>query len=107
VSLRDLTEIEIAILRALDHVGWCADLWFPIVQRDMMNFGVSATEEEIHSSFLRLLRDGLIREVRAETKSGQPDVVASSWEPDPDALAELQRRERARWQEIRNTGPGE
>jgi len=39
---------ESEILVAINQVGWYAYLWFPVVERESMNFGSEASDEEVH-----------------------------------------------------------
>ena len=39
------------ILVTIDHVGWYAYLWFPVVYREVLNFGSNAPDEEIYIAF--------------------------------------------------------
>ena len=73
--MRELSELESAVLVSLDRVGWYAYLWFPYVQRDMLNFGVDVTDEEVHAAFMRLVQEGFIREVLPEIEPGKPDLA--------------------------------
>ena len=40
-----LSVLESGILVAIDHVGWYAYLWFPVVYREVLNFGSDASDE--------------------------------------------------------------
>ena len=55
-----LSLLEAQIIRAVDHVGWFAYLWFPKVQRELMNFGSDEAEERVHSALVGLSRRGLL-----------------------------------------------
>ncbi|HKR86032.1 MAG TPA: hypothetical protein VJS37_17865 [Terriglobales bacterium] len=48
--------LEGDVLAAIDHVGWYAYLWFPIVQRDVLHFGSEDPDEEVHAAFASLIR---------------------------------------------------
>jgi hypothetical protein len=56
----DISYLESLILLAIDHLGWYAYLWFPIVHREDLNFGSHAPDFEIHRAFLRLVRKGAL-----------------------------------------------
>ena len=65
----DLTVLEAQILVTIDHIGWYAYLWFPIVYREVLNFGSDAPEEEVHAAFASLIRKGAL--VVTQTKCGE------------------------------------
>ena len=45
---------------AIAHVGWYAHLWFPIVQREVLNFGSENPDQEVHAAFASLIRKGAL-----------------------------------------------
>jgi len=47
-------------LVTIDHVGWYSYLWFPIVQREVLNFGSDEPDEEVHAAFASLIRKGAL-----------------------------------------------
>jgi hypothetical protein len=49
-----LSELEAEVLEAINHPGWHAYLWFPIVYRQILNLGSKASDEEIHAAFASL-----------------------------------------------------
>ena len=55
-----LSVLEAQILVAIDHAGWYAYLWFPIVYREVLNFGSDAPDKEIHAAFASLIRKGAL-----------------------------------------------
>jgi len=64
--------VEADILVAIDHVGWYAYLWFPVVEREILNLGTRASDEEVHAAFVSLIRKGAL--LVSQGKSGDvPD----------------------------------
>ncbi len=53
--------VEAAILEAIDHVGWYAYLWFPVVYREVLNFPLEAPDEQVHAAFGSLIRKGALQ----------------------------------------------
>jgi len=76
----ELSVLEAQILVAIDHVGWYAYLWFPIVYRDVMNFGSDATDEQVHAAFANLIRKSAL--VVLQEKCGE----IPEWTLAPGAL---------------------
>jgi len=56
----ELSVLEAQILVTIDHVGWYAYLWFPIVYREVMDFGSDAADEQVHAAFASLIRKGAL-----------------------------------------------
>jgi hypothetical protein len=56
-----LSVLESRILVAIDHVGWHSYLWFPTVQREVLNFGSDEPDEEVHAAFASLIRKGALQ----------------------------------------------
>lgn len=52
----DLSVLESEILVTIDHIGWHAYLWFPVVYREVLNFGSDASDEQVHAAFGSLVR---------------------------------------------------
>jgi hypothetical protein len=75
-----LSVLEADILVAIDHVGWYAYLWFPIVQREVMNFGSEEPDEEVHAAFASLIRKGAL-----VTTPSNPGEIPE-WIPAPGAV---------------------
>ena len=75
-----LSVLEADVLVAIDHVGWYAYLWFPIVQREVMNFGPENPDEEVHAAFASLIRKGAL--VMTHNDAGE----IPEWCPAPGAL---------------------
>ena len=82
-----LSSLEAEIVLALDHVGWHPELWFPIVQRAMLNLGTELPDEDVHRSFVGLVRRGLLKEIRPPVDATGLDLRAPEWQPTPEALA--------------------
>src|SRR5258706_7001343 len=74
-----LSALEAQILVAIDHVGWSAYLWFPIVYREVLNFSSEVTDEEVHAAFANLIRKRAL--VKTESQCELPE-----WKPAADAL---------------------
>jgi hypothetical protein len=75
-----LSVLEADVLVAIDHVGWYAYLWFPIVQREVLNFGSDKPDEEVHAAFASLIRKGAL--VVKQEKPGE----IPHWRPATGAL---------------------
>lgn len=78
----DLSDLEAWILETIDNIGWYAYLWFPVVYREVLNFGPDAPDEEVYASFSCLIRKGALVQV-GQSKWG--DIP--QWKPVPQALA--------------------
>ena len=77
-----LSELEAWILESIDHVGWYAYLWFPIVYREVLNFGSKAPDEDVHVAFATLIRKDALQVTQG--KCG--DIP--EWKPASAALKE-------------------
>ncbi len=66
MSLEDLSDTEIEVLKAVDHVGWYGQLWFPGVFRDALDFPDGPDDEEIHRALNALIRSGYLEVWRIE-----------------------------------------
>lgn len=51
-----LSVLESAILVTIANIGWYAYLWFPLVYREVLNFGSNASDQEVHAAFGSLIR---------------------------------------------------
>ena len=51
-----LSMLETEICRTIEHIGWHAHLWFPIVDRHALKFFYDATDPEIHTAIVGLIR---------------------------------------------------
>ena len=92
----ELNELEAHIVRSIDHVGWYACLWFPVVARGALNFGSDEREEDVHAAIVSLIeRGGLV--LKQETLDDNP----SGWYPEPGILDAAERKVR----EIRSRLP--
>jgi hypothetical protein len=47
--------LETEIIRAAQAVSWYAGLWFPVVQRQLLNIHVDATDEQLHAAVVSLI----------------------------------------------------
>jgi hypothetical protein len=56
----DLSVLEAEISVTIDNIGWFAYLWFPIVHREVLNFGSDAPDEQVHAGFGSLIRKGAL-----------------------------------------------
>jgi hypothetical protein len=54
----DVTYLESLILLKIDHEAWFAYLWFPFVERELLDFGSHAPDDEIQRAILNLMRKG-------------------------------------------------
>jgi hypothetical protein len=80
-----LTELEAHILQSIDHVGWYAYLWFPVVARESLNFGSAEREENVHAAIL-----GLIQKGELVAAGEEPDDLPQ-WSPAPGILVAAAR----------------
>jgi hypothetical protein len=76
----ELSVLEAEILVAIDNVGWYAYLWFPIVYREVLNFGSVAPDEQVHAAFASLIRKGALM-VTPQKRADIPE-----WKLAPGAL---------------------
>jgi hypothetical protein len=77
-----LSVLESEILVTIDNTGWYAYLWFPVVYREVLNFGSDSSDEQVHIAFGSLIRKGAL--VIGEGKCGE----VPQWELASGALAE-------------------
>ncbi len=77
----ELSDLEAWILETIDNIGWYAYLWFPVISRQVLNFGPRAPEDEVYAAFVDLVRKGAL--VFIQEKWG--DIP--EWRPAPSALA--------------------
>ena len=56
----DLSVLESEILVTIDNIGWYAYLWFPVVYREILNFGSNASDEQVHVAFGSLISKGAL-----------------------------------------------
>jgi len=76
----DFSVLESEILVTIDYVGWYAYLWFPIVYREVMNFGSDAPDEEVHAAFSTLVKKGAL--LMTQERCGE----IPAWNVAPGAL---------------------
>jgi hypothetical protein len=74
-----LSALESQIPVAIDHAGWYAYLWFPIVYREVLNFSSDAPDEEVRAAFGTLIRKCAL--LNSEAQCEVPD-----WKPATGAL---------------------
>lgn len=106
------------VLECFHHNEWHPSLWFPTIQRDVVNFPDGVHDQEVQSCVLDLIRSGLIQVGRwegAEFRSieeillGTIDELRSDPQTEfflrtkPEVYEEIASAERKRWLEIRNT----
>ena len=92
-----LSVLEADVLVAIEHVGWYAYLWFPIVQRDVLNFGSDDPDDEVHAAFASLIRKGLLV-LTQDSPGGVPQ-----WSPAIGAL-EIARETLSLGRDLGNRG---
>jgi hypothetical protein len=64
----ELSVLEAQILVAIDDVGGYAYLWFPIVYREVMNFGSDATDEQVHAAIRQFDTKGRVGRLAREMR---------------------------------------
>jgi len=77
-----LSVLESEILVTIDNIGWYAYLWFPVVYREVLNFGSDASDEQVHMAFGSLIRKGALVIVQENC------AEVPQWELAPGALEE-------------------
>jgi hypothetical protein len=80
-----LNELDAQILQSIDHVGWYAYLWFPVVAREMLNFGSDEREENVHAAILGLIQKGGL------VATGEETGDIPQWSPAPRILLAAER----------------
>ena len=90
----ELSVLEAQILVTIDHVGWYAYLWFPIVYREVMDFGSDAADEQVHAAFASLIRKGAL--VVTQEKWGE----IPEWKLAPGVL-EIAKDVMSLWTDLR------
>jgi hypothetical protein len=73
-----LTSIETDICQTIENLGWHAHLWFPIVDRETLQFQSSANDDEIHATIVRLIRNHVL--INANPEGWRPP----NFSPAPD-----------------------
>lgn len=76
----EVTYLESQILLAIDHQGWFAHLWFPVVEHDYLNFGSHAPDDEVHRAILNMIRKGSL--IAEHDEPGD----RPNWLPHPEAF---------------------
>src|SRR4051812_15190839 len=76
----ELSDLEAWILETIDNIGWHAYLWFPVVQREALNFAPDEADEEVYAAFVSLVRKNALEDTKKEWE-GAPE-----WKPAPGAL---------------------
>lgn len=51
----ELSGIQAEIIRAVQNISWDAQLWFPIVQRQLLGLRIAATDEQIHAAIVGMI----------------------------------------------------
>lgn len=92
-----LSVLEADVLVAIDNIGWYAYLWFPIVQREVLNFGAPESDEQVHAAFARLIRKGAL--IETATEPGD----FPQWSPAPGIL-EIARNTVSLGRDLRSRG---
>ncbi len=81
-----LSVLEANILVTIDNIGWYAYLWFPVIQREILNFGSDAPEEQVHAALVGLIRKGALVNTKANTPPAEIDLDPPMWILAPGAL---------------------
>ncbi len=71
-------------------MGWYADLWFPIVQRDALNLATDVEDELVHATLVGLVRRGLLAAVQVD--EGNLKLRVPEWRPTVEALAQAKAK---------------
>jgi hypothetical protein len=51
----ELSALEAEIIRAVQNISWDAQLWFPIVQRTLLELRTDAADEQIHAAVVTMI----------------------------------------------------
>ena len=78
------SDLEAWILETIDNIGWYAYLWFPVVHREVLNFGDDSSDEEIYAAFASLVKRNALVPSGIVKWDG---ANIPQWKPRPDALA--------------------
>jgi hypothetical protein len=81
-----LSVLEAEILVTIDNIGWYAYLWFPIIQRAILNFGSDTPEEQVHGALVGLIRKGALVDTLAKAPAKEIDLDPLQWTLAPGAL---------------------
>ena len=81
-----LLVLEAKILVTIDNIGWYAYLWFPIIQRAILNFGSDAPEEQVHAALVGSIRKGALVDTLAKAPPKEIDLDPPQWILAPGAL---------------------
>jgi hypothetical protein len=80
----ELSELEAYIVHSIDHVGWYPYVWFPVVAREMLNFGSDDREEYVYAAIVSLIERGGLAPKR---ESPRPE-----WCPAPGIVEAAERK---------------
>ena len=86
MTLEHLSGVQIEILRAIHHVGWYGQLWFPTVYRDALDFPEGPSDEQVHAAIFALIQSGLLEIWRI----GDGDAIQAI-DPNDNAVIEIQK----------------
>jgi hypothetical protein len=79
-----LSDLEAWILETVDNIGWYAYLWFPVIQREVLNFGaIDTPDEEVYAAFSGLVRKAALVQSPSVKWEG---TGGPEWRPDRRAL---------------------
>jgi len=56
----ELSALESEIVRTIRNVGWYTQLWFPIVQRELLGFDCDVADEQVHSAVVNLIHKNVL-----------------------------------------------
>jgi hypothetical protein len=76
----EVTYLESQIIIAVEALGWFSFLWFPIVDRDALNFGSKAPDDHVQRACLSLIQKDALVPIREEPGE-RPD-----WQPEQNAF---------------------
>jgi len=91
---KDTKRLEISLLESqvvltINTIGWHAYLWFPVVQREILSFGLDDADEKVHAAIVGLVKKGALMVTKAYLGC-DPE-----WSPVPGVLeAALENRRR-------------
>lgn len=53
----EASDVQADIIRAIQNTSWDAQLWFPIVQRQLLGLRTDAADEQIHAAILSMVEN--------------------------------------------------
>jgi len=61
----DISLLESQVVLTINNIGWHAYLWFPVVQREILSFGLDDADEKVHAAIVGLVKKGALMVAKA------------------------------------------